>query len=275
MSRLVGIGVVVVMVAFGVAFLVPAISRLRATNEQLRTQHDLREIYVASQHWFAAFPDMTRLLEPQDTLPPGTVPNAVLEPEQRLSWFVLLLPALDQKRLGAPTLFQGIDPKGAWDAEGNVPAGRRRLKVLLSPAKPPPETPGEPAPTQYVGLGGLGADGPRQPFEGPGSERTGIFRYDVPTPGAAITDGRDVTLMVGETNRDRGPWIRGGPSTVRGIDPAAERYIGEGEAFGGFYPGGGYFLYGGGAAKFFVEGIDPRVFRALVLIRDGAAGLKE
>src|SRR5439155_8270039 len=105
---------------------------------------------------------------------------------------------------------------------------------LLCPGNPPMIAAGQPAPTSYVGIAGLGADAATLPLPVlPGetvSPRAGAFRYDVPTPFDLFTDGRSQTLVMDERSADIGPWLRGGPSTVRPLDdaPGAAPLLGRG-----------------------------------------------
>ena len=91
----------------------------------------------------------------------------------------------------------------------------------------------------------------------------GAFRYDAATPFDRIGDGLGQTLLLGETANDLGPWLRGGPSTVRGMDDGtgAKPLIGAGGQFGGYYPNGAYFAMCDGS----VRNITPQVSRDVLL----------
>ena len=147
-----------------------------------------------------------------------------------------------------------------------------------------------PAATSYVGNGGVGDDTaakplrPWRPFAGelglavggvgpafadrltPGA---GVFRYDVPTADDDILDGLSQTILIAETAESNGPWLRGGPATVRSLAPERTRYVGVGGAFGGCHRGGGQFAFCDGSARFLSDTIDPAVLRALLTIADG------
>jgi hypothetical protein len=80
-----------------------------------------------------------------------------------------------------------------------------------------------------------------------------------------------------ETARAKGPWSRGGPSTVRGLDPRDQPYLGSGRPFGGLhyeqktFQGKGKSLgcnaaMADGSARSLRDSIDPRVLEAMTTI---------
>jgi prepilin-type processing-associated H-X9-DG protein len=85
-----------------------------------------------------------------------------------------------------------------------------------------------------------------------------------------ITDGPANTMMVAETT-DRGPWTAGGRSTLRGLDPTIQTYIGKGRQFGGNHRRGVRVLFADGSVRFLSETIEPRVFEALATVAGGEA----
>jgi len=64
-----------------------------------------------------------------------------------------------------------------------------------------------------------------------------MFGYDraIRLQSFFIPDGLSNTLMLIETGMELGHWARGGPSTVRDIEPGAAPYVGVGRSFGGFH----------------------------------------
>ena len=74
-----------------------------------------------------------------------------------------------------------------------------------------------------------------------------------------------------ETNADVGPWIRGGPATVRGLDDAAgaAAFVGAGGQFGGTHPHGANFAAADGGVRFVTVRISPPVLAAMVTIAGG------
>ena len=265
MHRAVAVIVLVVVGLLLAGIFLSAIPVLWSYNDRARCQNNLREI-GAFGVWHAVTPGIPPPADPQPVIPPGTVVLADLEPGRRLSWLVSVLPPLELHDQVPPGTAERFDLAKGWGAPANQAAARLRLAAFLCPANPPPEAPEAPAPTQYVGLGGIGADAAGRPIDAPGA---GAFRYDTPTPVNRVRDGLSSTLMMGETSNDLGPWARGGPATVRGLDPDRLPYLGAGGQFAGNHPGGGFFAYADGSVRFLVEGISPALFRAQLTIAGG------
>ncbi len=158
-------------------------------------------------------------------LPAGTIANATVPPERRLSWTVDLLPYLEQDGL-----YRQFDRKAAWDAPANQTPGHTWLYVFQCPDWARESNPQADRLTAYVGMAGVGADAPTLPV---GHPRAGLFGYDRRWSLADVKDGTSNTLFILESARDNGPWSRGGPATVRGLDPNDQPYLGTGRPFGG------------------------------------------
>lgn len=263
--RILVIGLVAVSIFLGLGLLVTAIVRQRADADKETVKKNLMELGQFAAHYGKAVeakkvPDLA-------VVPPGTVVPSKLPPDRRLSWAVPMLPLMDQKRQKTVDLIPKIDLAKAWDEDGNAEVARSRIKVLLCPAVPPEFRDGEPAVTQIVGVAGVGRDAAALPIDSP---KAGSFRYDSPTPLDAFPDGTSSTLLFGETNRDLGPWIRGGQSTLRGI-VENEALIGTGGQFGGIHEGGAWFGFADGGARFLNERIEPKVLLALATRSGGDA----
>jgi hypothetical protein len=202
-------------------------------------------------------------------LPAGTVCLADLPPERRLSWCVELLPFVEQDKL-----FRGFDRQAGWDAPINIPAAHTPLKVFTCPDWGRDAEPDPPFLTAYLGVAGLGADAASLPA---GERKAGVFGYDRRTPLSAIEDGTSNTLLILESARDNGPWARGGPSTVRGLDPSESPYLGAGRQFGGTHfaentifgrgkPIGCNAALADGSVRFLYESVAPDILEALATI---------
>lgn len=265
--------VILLLLAFAAAGLfVPYIQKLRGTSDLVRSRNNLRELARFAAHYAEAKPGRPADPTLLDQIPAGTVYLPGVSPEDRLSWVVRVLPGLDQKRQDAAGLMNRIDTKLPWAAAPNQVAARTKLPVMLCPANPAESPPTEPALTNYVGIAGVGTDaatlvippGPK-PAVPP---RAGAFRYDTPTPFDLIADGLSQTLLLGETANDPGPWLRGGPATVRGLntDPGAKPLIGPGGQFGGCFPNGAHFALADGSVRFFTPQTDAKVLLALATI---------
>jgi prepilin-type processing-associated H-X9-DG protein len=77
--------------------------------------------------------------------------------------------------------------------------------------------------------------------------------------------------MAIETNAANGPWLAGGPATVRGFDPGGPPYLGFNGQFGSFHRNGSEALFADGSVRFLSDTVDPKVFAALATIAGGEA----
>lgn len=256
----------VILGAFGILLIglfMVWIAQGRVDQDRVYCANNLRQLGQFAAH-YAKPAEKTTVTLPT-SIPAGTLFVPDLPPERRLSWVVDLLPSLDSKRQSTAKLVTEIDKALPWDAGKNAAAARTSRGVLTCPANPPPETAG-PAVTQYVGSGGVNPTGAQLP---PTDARAGAFRYDAATPFLAITDGLSHTLLFVETNADLGPWLAGGPSTVRGYEEGSRPPIGSGGQFGGNHFGGGNFGFADGSVRFLSDKISADVFRNLVTIAGG------
>ncbi|MFM8274922.1 MAG: DUF1559 domain-containing protein [Gemmata sp.] len=206
-----------------VGLLLPFIMKARLRANAAASQNNLRELTLFAAHHARPDPraEGRRLLH---EVPAGTAGPLDLPAEDRLSWVVPVLPGLDQRRVNGAQLLDTIDTARPWGAEPNQRAARTTVPTLLCPENTPQGPPGSPALTCYVGVGGVGANAAALPA---GAPKAGAMRYDTPTPFERVTDGLGQTLLLGETRSAVGPWLRGGPATVRGLDDAP----GAGETF--------------------------------------------
>jgi hypothetical protein len=264
--------ILLALCVLAVGLTVTYMMKLRTRADDVRCQHNLRELA-----WFTADPadpEAKRLPARAAQVPAGTVVLPGVPPADRLSWVPAVLNGVDQKRQNMEPVLAAIDPAQPWAAEKNQQAARAKLFVLLCPGKPPAVVPDQPAPTSYVGVAGLGADAatlglPALPGEAV-SPRAGAFRYDAPTPFELFADGRSQTLVLGE-RAELGPWLRGGPSTVRGLDdgPGAPPVLGPGGQFGGNHVNGSYWAFADWSVRFFTDRTDPKVLYGLATIAGG------
>ena len=95
-----------------------------------------------------------------NAFPPGTVANAALPPDKRLSWLTTLPPFMDLKSKdarAAQTLYEQLDPVLAWDAGVNEPVAHAAALFCRCPAAPFVDPRFARGFTSYVGLAGVGA----------------------------------------------------------------------------------------------------------------------
>jgi prepilin-type processing-associated H-X9-DG protein len=222
------------------------------------------------------------------SFPPGTVPGEGIPPERRLSWVTLVYHAFDESQ-NVNFLFDWPAP---WDSEANrAPkilsrddGGKESVlslpyllpyRVMLCPESPAYEKVMRdakhrrkdfPADIHYVGIAGIGRDSPTLPK---GHPRAGVFGYDRQTRMEDIKDGDAETMMLAETSLSNGPWIAGGPTTVRGLDTDHKPYLGEKRQFGGYHPDGAMVLFVDGSVRFVRDSVAPSAFEALSTIAGG------
>jgi len=198
-----------------------------------------------------------------DVFPFGTLVNDDLPPPQRLSWYVGAWPFVGEWGSALP-----VDPDGSW---ADQPAGEPDFGPqprVLCPTLDRRATPEGFGIASYVGIAGIG----RQAAELPaGDPRAGVWGYDRQTPVQAITDGLRTTLLLAETARNPGPWIAGGPPTVRGVELKSAPMVGSGGQFGGLHPDGANVLKANGTATFLNARIDPNVLAAMATIAGAPA----
>jgi hypothetical protein len=233
---------------------------LRARGQRLECLNNLRQIGGAVLNYQSA----------NSAFPPGTVPNAALPPEKRLSWLTTLPPFMEQKTKtarDAQTLYDRLDPSLAWDAGANAAVAHASVPFCRCPAHPFDDPGVIRGQTSYVGLAGVGRDAAELPR---GNPLAGIFGYDRVVRRADLTAGATQTLLATETARDNKPWTAGGSATVRGLDRADAPYIGPGRAFGGMHPHGLNVLRADSGADFMTDDVAPGFFETLTRVwREG------
>ena len=226
-----------------VALLLPAVQQAREAARRTQSKNNLKIMGLALHNYHDDF----------NAFPAGTMPNAALKPEERLSWMAAILPYVDQ----AP-LYNQINTKGAWNKGANEALGTTAVDVYVHPT-----IQAEPGSATYVGLAGVGKAGPTLDARNP---KAGVFAYDKPRGLRDITDGTSNTAMVAESNQSN-PWAAGGPGTIRPLTQAP--YIGGVDGIGGVSPGGANVLMGDGAVRFISDKVDPTVMEAITTIAGG------
>ena len=252
-------------------FVLTYVPKLRRAANEATCTNNLKELSRFTAAPGEVQPELSDRLP--KAIPAGTVVLPGVPPDERLSWFPAILPLLDQNRQDMIPVLASIDQPAPWTAEPNQQAAATVLRVVLCPSKPPEIRPGQPAPTCYVGIAGLGPDAANLAINlpAPAPPRAGCFRYDAPTPFEAMIDGRSQSLLLGEHSTDLGPWLRGGPATVRGLDdtPGAPPLLGTGGQFGGNHPTGSNWAMADWSVRFFSDRTDPKILFGLATIAGG------
>ena len=248
LSLFLGVGIVTVFIA-----------RVRYSAESVHCTNNLRVLSLTLGNYYDTY----------NHLPAATIANPALVPDQRLSWYGAIAPFIEQ-------CGPGVNQSKPWNAEENYPPTHaagiddpRRIRcgpirLFQCPANPNRGDGEVVSYTHYVGVAGVGEEiayGPKEyPF-------AGVFGYDRSVSLEDIKDGPSHTLMVIETANANGPWTRGGPSTVRALDPDRLPYLGPNGQFSSFHrPHVTHALFADGSVHALKESMDPRVFAALATI---------
>jgi uncharacterized protein DUF1559 len=250
------------IIIFLLALLLPAVNKLGPCGgNRVACANHLKHIGLALRNYADMHPRplVWGLSTPQ--LPAGTIPNSNLEPNQRLSWLVELLPYLEED-----ALYHQFDQSAPWDAEPNVRLSQTPVRIFQCPAWKSESRSANAWETPYVGIAGVGSDAATHSF---GDPKLGAFGYDRRTAFVDVKDGTSNTLMVLESARDAGPWAEGGFATVRGINPEDKPYIGVGRPFGGTHLAGSNALMMDGSVHTLSDKISPEVLEALATIAGG------
>lgn len=264
--------VVLATIAILVGLLLPAVCKVRHAAAHATCLNNLKQIGLAIH----SYRDAT------GAFPPGTVRGTTLPPDQRFGLLLVVLPYTESQNVSSRLAL--TEP---WDSPGNAAVVAGYLALLYqcpdwtghrwrpSPGQPQPQT-GHLAHTNYVGVAGLGAGAAGLPDDDP---RAGIFGYDRRRKAEQVKDGLANTLLILETARDVGPWLRGGPSTVRGVDPADAPPVGDGRPFGGMHlsdgrlssktPRGGHAVMADGSTRRLSDGVSADVLGGLATAAGG------
>lgn len=253
---IVGLGAFLVLFAVGV--LITALPQRRAAAEQEACKKNLKDLAA-----FAAMksdPDPARAAAAPHEVPAGTIVLPGVPPSARLSWVPAALPTFDQRHQKTTEIVEAIDRARPWESSRNQEAAKRKLLALLCPGRPPEIAADRFAPTQYVGIAGIGATAAEFNVV---TKESGCFRYDSPTPFTDIADGLSQTLLFGERSEELGPWLQGGPSTVRGLEAGPNAPL---LGFGGNHPNTSNWAMADGSVRSITPRIDPKILRSLATI---------
>jgi prepilin-type processing-associated H-X9-DG protein len=198
--------------------------------------------------------------------PSGNTIFGELEPDQCLSWMVLILPYMESEpgangpasfRKGEE-LYARFDVKRGWHDGVNQEANQEAMSVTVPWFVCPAGrhlVPARSVWTTYVGIGGLGMPSPNFGKDSPGA---GFFGWNRVITRADVTRGVAETMIVTERAHDLGAWTRGGWGTVTGVDPAAQPYVPR--QFGGLHPHGANVLFADAHVSFVSDRANPVVW---------------
>lgn len=235
---------ILVIVVAGVVYL-PRVSWTTPEGLRKRSVSQLQQLGVAMQSHVSN----------QNALPANSERPTNVPGDQRVSWIAPLLPYLDEYNLSMQ-----VDVELSATANSNRIAGSTPLPIFQTPGNPPQQ----PQSVNFVGIAGLGSNAAKLPLS---DKRAGAFGYDRRVTMADVTDGLSNTMFLAETHHNLGPWIQGGPSTIRGVDINDRPYIGDYRQFGSNR--GCLILLGDGSVRDLNPAIAPEVFEAMSTIAGG------
>jgi prepilin-type N-terminal cleavage/methylation domain-containing protein len=256
--------VVIAIIAIMVGLMLPAVRRVSEPANRMACQNNLKQLMLGLHNFESAdrppaYPSSDQpVAAAGQGFPPGCLgPGAT--PEERLSWMVALLPYVEQDNL-----YRQFDvDRGYAD---NLPPAQTRVRTFLC-RDARGATTGDPV-THYVAMAGVGPDAAGRPA---GAAGNGFMGYDRPTSLATIKDGTSYTIALMETRSGLGPWARGGPSNLRGFDPADLPLHGDERPFGG-HKGGWQVGMADGSVRFLRAPIEPAKLAAAITIAGGDPG---
>jgi hypothetical protein len=260
MRRVVQALVVGLIVFIGVGLLAKGLAGLRDSYLKGQCSNHLRDIGLAVHYY----------QETCQGFPAATLVNRRLPPEKRVSWLLAILPFVESN-----TIFSSTDLTRAWDAEENRKIVLISARIYLCPANANRRALTREALSHYVGVTGINPDAALLPRK---HRRAGIFGYHSSSTVADypvgirpqdVKDDRSTTLMAIETNVANGPWLAGGPPTVRGLDPGESPYLGTSGQSGSFHRGGSEAVFADASVRFLSATMNPQVFEALATIAGG------
>lgn len=227
------------------ALLLPAVQQARVAARRAQSKNNLKQIAIALHNYHDTYA----------SFPAGTVPNEKLKVDERLSWYVSILPFLDQS-----PLYDRIDQEEAWDEGDNEDWTSLVIPSLVNPQVSDPKQ----GVTHYVGIAGIGKDAPTLPVT---STKAGAFGYNRKLRFRDVQDGTSNTVGVSEASKNYSSWGQGGTATIRSL--TKKPYINGPDGIGSPFPGGANMMLLDGSVRFVSENIDPSVMEALVTIRGG------
>ncbi len=237
----------VAVVPILVALLLPAVQQAREAARRTQSKNNLKQIGLAMLNYHDVY----------NKFPRGTVENSKLEPEERLSWVVSLLPFIEQA-----AMYNAIDQKSGWESETNEPLSNIAMPALQNPSQTRPA--GMPGSMDYVAIGGIGPNAAALPKS---DNKAGIFGYDRETRFRDITDGTSNTIAVTDSSDPNPSFMRGGKMSIKSF--SQQPYVNGPDGIGSPHTGGFQVLMADGSVRFVSENIDPSVLEALATMHGG------
>ncbi len=240
--------VVLILLTCG-GMLAPAIVKVREAAALSQCTNNLMQLGQAVHNYAGTY---------NGRFPGAAMPNPDLLPEKRLSWIVATIPFVE-----GTILFNKMEEEKAWDAEENRYLALTDVKLLQCPAYPERPSVSTLAPSDYLGIAGVGADAIALPAE---NSRAGFFGYERSIKMEDLKDRTGSVLIIAETSEASGAWTAAGTPTTRGLLPNDSAYIGAGGQFGGNHRGGANVAFVDGSVRLIEKSIDPAVWEAMATL---------
>lgn len=261
--------ILVCMFAVGAlaALLAPALQQLRSSARRHQCAGNLQAIGLAVLN----YGDVHR------SFPYGTCQTEGLPTLRRFSWYVAIFAYLESS---APNL--RLNQQERWDSRANLRvegidrhsggvSNYRSVPVFVCPSAKLQTVSVSDGVTFshigiafYFGVAGVGADAPTLSAFHP---RAGLWGYDrCMRLDDNVVSKLSSLLLLAETSRDVGPWVAGGPTTVRGFDPDGDIAVGATGQLGGHHTGGANVAAADNSVRFLNDTVDPDVLAAMCAV---------
>lgn len=257
---LIEVCVVLFILMILIGLFLPATRRVHDAAARTYCINNLKQIMLGIQNYSDTYSVLTSA--EQSVITPSPVPTGCIGPgmipEQRLSWYVAILPYLEQD-----ALYRQFDREKNY--AGNQKAAETAVKIFCCPAivSATPEKPALLPITTYVAAAGTGTDAATRPAGKPGN---GFMGYDRTISLNAITDGTSNTIGVLESHLMVGPWAQGGPATLRSFENS--RWHDPAQPIGQHVPGP-MVAFADGSVRSISYAIDPVMLAAMFTIAGG------
>jgi hypothetical protein len=229
--------------------ILPAIVKVREASARLACANNLKQVGLATLNY----------ADQKEGFPQAAFPNPDLPPEQRLSWFVSIVPWVE-----ANDLYSRLDRQKGWDAEENRYLALTEFNTYHCPGYPDSLPDSTFTPSHYLGITGLGQDAAALAKDDP---RAGFFGYERNLRMEELKDrGLNTLLIVLESSHATGSWTAAGPPTLGSLNADEVPYLGAGQRFGGNHPGSAPALFADASIRNIANSIDPAVLEACARI---------
>lgn len=189
----------IILTVVGVLLLlIPSVvQRVRSESNKMMCASNMRQLTLALLTYHADF----------KKLPFAVTNKSSLPFEERVGWLAIIYPYLE-----SDSFYQNIK----WSLSYRDQANRDVLHFANRLFRCPSASLVEEVWTSYVGIAGVGGDAPLLPLKDP---RAGALGYErqLSMNEIATGNGTSYTMLLGETQKDNGPWYAGGPPTLRAL----------------------------------------------------------